>query len=125
MSGSMHWVVSMMKQLNPTTTTLLSYVVLYSFLISLLIVLLLQVWYDTGTQTMDDIHAIKQHLKKLRDIKKGLKKDPIGTPLRKRDRIDVNKITETRSSRNSLPNDNKRNTSKSRRKNLDEQTGKK
>ena len=67
--------------------------------------------------------AIKAHLKKLKEIKKGLKKDPIGTPLRKRDRIDVNKVTETRSSRHSLPNDHKRNTSKSRRKNLDEQTG--
>ncbi len=74
---------------------------------------------------MYDRHAIKAHLKKLKEIKKGLKKDPIGTPLRKRDRIDVNKVTETRSSRHSLPNDNKRNTSKSRRKNLDEQTGKK
>ncbi len=74
---------------------------------------------------MYDRHAIKAHLKKLKEIKKGLKKDPIGTPLRKRDRIDVNKVTETRSSRHSLPNDHKRNTSKSRRKNLDEQTGKK
>ena len=74
---------------------------------------------------MYDRAAIKQHLKKLKDIKKGLKKDPIGTPLRKKDRIDVNKITETRSSRHSLPNDHKRNTRKSRRKNLDEQTGKK
>jgi len=32
---------------------------------------------------------IKQHLKKLKQIKKDLKKNPIGTPLRKRDRIDV------------------------------------
>ncbi len=32
---------------------------------------------------------IKDHLKKLRQIKKELKKDPIGTPLRKKDRIDV------------------------------------
>ena len=32
---------------------------------------------------------IKQHLKKLRQIKKDLKKNPTGTPLRKRDRIDV------------------------------------
>ena len=72
---------------------------------------------------MYDRHAIKAHLKKLKEIKKGLKKDPIGTPLRKRDRIDVNQVTETRSSRHSLPNDHKRNTSKSRRKNLDEQTG--
>ena len=72
---------------------------------------------------MYDKHAIKQHLKKLREIKKGLKKDPIGTPLRKKDRIDVNQVRETRTSRHSLPNDHKRSTSKSRRKNLDEQTG--
>ena len=32
---------------------------------------------------------IKNHLKKLRQIKKDLKKDKTGTPLRKRDRIDV------------------------------------
>tara|TARA_Y100001956_G_C3995993_1_gene131344 strand:+ start:9 stop:212 length:204 start_codon:yes stop_codon:yes gene_type:complete len=32
---------------------------------------------------------IKDHLKKLRQIKKDLKKHPTGTPLRKRDRIDV------------------------------------
>jgi len=38
----MHWVVSVMKRLDDTTTTLLSYVVLFSFLISLLTVLLLQ-----------------------------------------------------------------------------------
>ncbi len=30
---------------------------------------------------------IKDHLKKLKEIKKDLKKNPIGTPLRKRDRI--------------------------------------
>lgn len=72
---------------------------------------------------MDDRDAIKAHLKKLKQMRKELKRDPIGTPLRKRDRIDVNKITETRSSRHSLPNDHKRSTRKSRRKNLDEQTG--
>ena len=72
---------------------------------------------------MDELDAIRQHLKKLKQIKKELKRDPTGTPLRKRDRIDVNKITETRSSRHSLPNDHKRSTRKSRRKNLDEQTG--
>ena len=38
----MHWVVLVMKRLDDTTTTLLSYVVLFSFLISLLTVLLLQ-----------------------------------------------------------------------------------
>ena len=66
---------------------------------------------------------IKQHLKKLKQIKKDLKKNPTGTPLRKQDRIDVKHSTETRTNRHSLPNgNNKRNRSKSRRKNLDEQT---
>ena len=32
---------------------------------------------------------IKNHLKKLRQIKNDFKKHPTGTPLRKRDRIDV------------------------------------
>ena len=32
---------------------------------------------------------IKQHLKKLKQIKKDLVRDRVGTPLRKRDRIDV------------------------------------
>ena len=32
---------------------------------------------------------MKQHLKKLRQIKKDLKKHPTGTPLRKRDRITI------------------------------------
>ena len=32
---------------------------------------------------------MKQHLKKLRQIKNDFKKHPTGTPLRKRDRIDV------------------------------------
>ena len=32
---------------------------------------------------------IKDHLKKLKQIKKDLKKNTTGTPLRKRDRIDV------------------------------------
>ena len=32
---------------------------------------------------------IKAHLKKLKQIKRDLKKNPIGTPMRKRDRIDV------------------------------------
>ena len=62
---------------------------------------------------------IKQHLKKLKQIKRDLKKP--GTPLRKQDRIDVKHSTETRTNRHSLPNgNNKRNRSKSRRKNLDE-----
>jgi hypothetical protein len=32
---------------------------------------------------------MKEHLKKLRQIKRDLKKHPTGTPMRKRDRIDV------------------------------------
>ena len=64
---------------------------------------------------------IKQHLKKLKQIKRDLKKP--GTPLRKQDRIDVKHTDETRTNRHSLPNgNNRRNRSKSRRKNLDEQT---
>ena len=64
---------------------------------------------------------IKQHLKKLKQIKRDLKKP--GTPLRKQDRIDVKHTNETRTNRYSLPNDNnRRSRSKSRRKNLDEQT---
>ena len=62
---------------------------------------------------------IKQHLKKLKQIKRDLKKP--GTPMRKQDRIDVKHSTETRTNRHSLPNgNNKRSRSKSRRKNLDE-----
>ena len=38
----MHWVASLTKRLDDTTTTLLWYGLLYSFLISLLTVLLLQ-----------------------------------------------------------------------------------
>ena len=64
---------------------------------------------------------IKQHLKKLKQIKRDLKKP--GTPMRKQDRIDVKHSTETRTNRHSLPNgNNRRSRSKSRRKNLDEQT---
>ena len=65
---------------------------------------------------------IKQHLKKLKQIKRDLKKDPTGTPLRKRDRIDVKHSTQTRTNGHTLPNGNNgRSRSKSRRKNLDEQ----
>ena len=64
---------------------------------------------------------IKDHLKKLKQIKRDLKKP--GTPLRKQDRIDVKHTNETRTNRHSLPNgNNRRSRSKSRRKNLDEQT---
>ena len=40
---------------------------------------------------------IKDHLKKLRQIKNDFKKHPTGTPLRKRDRIDVKSNTKRRS----------------------------
>ena len=64
---------------------------------------------------------IKQHLKKLKQIKRDLKKP--GTPMRKQDRIDVKHSNETRTNRHSLPNgNNRRGRGKSRRKNLDEQT---
>ena len=64
---------------------------------------------------------IKQHLKKLKQIKRDLKKP--GTPLRKQDRIDVKHSNETRTNRHSLQNgNNKRSRGKSRRKNMDEQT---
>ncbi len=66
---------------------------------------------------------IKDHLKKLKQIKKDLKKNPIGTPLRKRDRIDVKHTHETGTNRHSMQNDNNgRSRSKSRRKSVDEQT---
>lgn len=41
-----------------------------------------------NTITLDQ-SVIKQHIKKLKQIKKDLKKNTTGTPLRKRDRIDV------------------------------------
>ena len=66
---------------------------------------------------------IKQHLKKLKQIKRDLKKP--GTPLRKQDRIDVKHTDETRTNRHSLPNGiNRRSRGKSRRKGVDEQTNK-
>ena len=64
---------------------------------------------------------IKQHLKKLKQIKRDLKKP--GTPLRKRDRIDVKHTNETGTNGHSLQNDNnRRRRGKSRRKSVDEQT---
>jgi len=71
-------------------------------------------------------HEIKEHLKKLKQIKKDLKKNKTGTPLRKQDRIDVKHTNETGTNGHSVQNGNNgRSRSKSRRKNLDEQTGKK
>ena len=64
---------------------------------------------------------IKQHLKKLKQIKRDLKKP--GTPLRKQDRIDVKHSNETRTNGHSMQNDNNgRSRSKSRRKNLGSET---
>ena len=66
---------------------------------------------------------MKDHLKKLRQIKKDLKKNKTGTPLRKQDRIDVKHSNETRTNRHSMQNDNNgRSRSKSRRKNLGSKT---
>ena len=62
---------------------------------------------------------IKEHLKKLKQIKRDLKKP--GTPLRKQDRIDVKHSTQTRTNGHPLPNgNNKRSSCKSSSKNLDE-----
>ena len=64
---------------------------------------------------------IKEHLKKLKQIKRDLKKP--GTQLRKQDRIDVKHTNETRTNRHSMQNDNnRRSRGKSRRKSVDEQT---
>jgi len=64
---------------------------------------------------------IKQHLKKLKQIKRDLKKP--GTPLRKQDRIDVKHTNETRTNGHSVQNGNNgRSRSKSRRKNLGSKT---
>ena len=66
---------------------------------------------------------IKDHLKKLKQIKKDLKKNPTGTPLRKQDRIDVKHTNATRTNGHTLPNGNNgRSRSKSRRKNLGSKT---
>ncbi len=68
-----------------------------------------------------DPQEIKDHLKKLKQIKRDLKKP--GTPMRKQDRIDVKHSNETRTNRHPLPNgNNRRGRGKSRRKNMDEQT---
>ena len=64
---------------------------------------------------------IKQHLKKLKQIKRDLKKP--GTPLSKQDRIDVKHTNETGTNGHSMQNDNNgRSRSKSRRKNLGSKT---
>ena len=64
---------------------------------------------------------IKEHLKKLKQIKRDLKKP--GTPLRKQDRIDVKHTNETGTNGHSVQNGNNgRSRSKSRRKNLGSKT---
>ena len=45
---------------------------------------------ESSLNTMLERKAIKDHLKTLKQIKKDLKRHPTGTPLRKRDRIDIN-----------------------------------
>ena len=46
---------------------------------------------ESSLNMMLERKAIKDHLKTLKQIKKDLKRHPTGTPLRKRDRIDINK----------------------------------
>ena len=48
---------------------------------------------ESSLNTMLERKAIKDHLKTLKQIKKDLKRHPTGTPLRKRDRIDVKEDT--------------------------------
>ena len=70
-----------------------------------------------------DPWSTRDHLKKLKQIKRDLKRNPTGTPLRKRDRIDVKHTNATRTNGHPLPNgNNRRGRGKSKRKNLDEQT---
>jgi len=70
-----------------------------------------------------DPWSTKDHLKKLKQIKRDLKRNPTGTPLRKKDRIDVKHTNATRTNGHPLPNgNNRRGRGKSKRKNLDEQT---
>ena len=70
-----------------------------------------------------DPWSTRDHLKKLKQIKRDLKRNPTGTPLRKQDRIDVKHTNATRTNGHPLPNgNNRRGRGKSKRKNLDEQT---
>ena len=56
-----------------------------------------------------DSHAIKEHLKKLKQIKRDLKKP--GTPLRKKDRIPVthNNQLAKRDDKHKVPTKNRKN----------------
>ena len=46
-----------------------------------------EIQFETNLFYLTDTNEIRDHLKKLKQIKRDLKKDPKGTPLRKKDRI--------------------------------------
>jgi len=46
-----------------------------------------EIHFETNAFYSSDKNEIRDHLKKLKQIKRDLKRDPKGTPLRKRDRI--------------------------------------
>ena len=50
-----------------------------------------EIHFETNAFYSIDKNEIHDHLKKLKQIKKDLKRNPIGTPLRKRDRINYEK----------------------------------
>ena len=50
-----------------------------------------EIQFETNAFYSIDRNEIRDHLKKLKQIKKDLKRNPIGTPLRKRDRINYEK----------------------------------
>ena len=47
--------------------------------------------FETNLFYSTDRNEIRDHLKKLKQIKRELKRDPKGTPLRKKDRINYEK----------------------------------
>ena len=48
-----------------------------------------EIHFETNAFYSSDRNEIRDHLKKLKQIKRDLKKNSTGTPLRKRDRITV------------------------------------
>ena len=46
-----------------------------------------EIHFETNLFYLTDTNEIRDHLKKLKQIKRDLKRDPKGTPLRKKDRI--------------------------------------
>ena len=50
-----------------------------------------EIQFETNSFYLTDRNEIRDHLKKLKQIKRDLKKDPKGTPLRKKDRINYEK----------------------------------